>query len=279
MSLSYTTQLDFKASYETLHATFKTGKTKDVRWRKWQLKQLWWLLTDNEAAFLDAFKTDLNRHPYDTVFMDLNGVKADILATLGSVDKWARGSAVEGAGIIMGYLGKAWLRREPLGVVLVIGAWNFPVYTLIDPAVAAIAAGNCVVLKPSESAGAVQRLLVELVPKYLDPSAIRVVTGGPAETTHVLTHKFNHIFYTGGGKVGRIVAAAAAKHLTPVVLELGGQAPAIVTKTANIDLAAKRIAAVKLMNAGQICLNVNHVFVDPTVHDALVAKMGEHIAS
>lgn len=128
-------------------------------------------------------------------------------------------------------------------------------------------------LKPSELAPVIQELLVDLVPKYLDPSAIRVVTGGPAETGHILTHKFNHIFYTGGGKVGRIIAEAAAKHLTPIVLELGGQAPVIVTKSANIDIAAKRIAHAKLTNSGQVCLNANHVFADPAVHDQLIERL------
>lgn len=133
--------------------------------------------------------------------------------------------------------------------------------------------GNAVMLKPSELAPATQALLVDLVPKYLDQTAIRVVTGGPAETGHILKHKFNHIFYTGGGKVGRIIAEAAAKHLTPVVLELGGQAPVIVTKSANIDVAAKRIAHAKLTNSGQVCLNANHLFADPAIHDELLERM------
>jgi len=128
-------------------------------------------------------------------------------------------------------------------------------------------------LKPSELAPISQALLVELVPKYLDESAIRVVTGGPAETGHILKHKFNHIFYTGGSKVGRIIAEAAAKHLTPIVLELGGQAPVIVTKSANIDLAAKRVAHAKLTNSGQVCLNANHVFADPAIHDQFLERL------
>ena len=128
-------------------------------------------------------------------------------------------------------------------------------------------------MKPSELAPPTQQLLVDLVPKYLDQSAIRVVTGGPKEVTHILSHKFNHIFYTGGGKVGRIVAGAAAKHLTPVVLELGGQAPVIVTKSVDVDLAAKRIAHAKLTNGGQVCLNGNHIFADPAIHDQLLDRL------
>ncbi|EME46444.1 hypothetical protein DOTSEDRAFT_169043 [Dothistroma septosporum NZE10] len=269
----YTSPDNFKESYDTLHATYATFKTKDIRWRKWQLKQLWWLLVDNTDAICKAFATDLGRTEAETRQYDIGGVKADIKLYLDNVDVWSKGNAAEGAGIIFGRFGGAWLRKEPLGVALIIGAWNFPLVTLLAPACAAIAAGNCVMLKPSELSGATATLLAELVPKYMDQSAIRVVTGGAQETGRVLEHKFNHIFYTGGGKVGRIVAMAAAKHLTPTVLELGGQAPAIVTQTANIDLAAKRIVNFKLANAGQICLNVNHVFVDPSVHDKLVDRM------
>jgi aldehyde dehydrogenase (NAD+) len=140
---------------------------------------------------------------------------------------------------------------------------------------AAIAAGNCVLLKPSEITVHSTRLMIDLVNKYLDPSAIRVVTGGAAETTKILELKYNVILYTGNSKVGRIIAAAAAKHLTPCILELGGQAPAIVTKTADISLAAKRVAHSKFMNAGQICLAANHVLVDPAVHDEFVEKLVE----
>ena len=119
---------------------------------------------------------------------------------------------------------------------------------------------------------------MELIPKYLDQSAIRIVTGGGPETSKILELKFNQILYTGSGKIGRIVATAAAKHLTPCVLELGGQAPAIVTKSADVSLAAKRIANTKFMNAGQICLAVNHVFVDPAIHDEFVEKVKEWFA-
>lgn len=146
-------------------------------------------------------------------------------------------------------------------------------YTLLSPVVGAIVAGNCVVMKPSELAPACQDLLVELVPRYMDTSAIRVLTGGPEETSKMLERKWNHIFYTGGGKVGRLIAAAGAKHLTPVALELGGQSPVIVTASANIDLAAKRIANAKLTNVGQVCLNANHVFADPAIHDKLIERL------
>jgi aldehyde dehydrogenase (NAD+) len=170
-------------------------------------------------------------------------------------------------------LGRARIRHEPLGVALIIGAWNFPVILLLQPVVAAIAAGCAIIMKPSDLSIATQDLVCELVPKYLDTSAIAAVSAGPQEMTRILEYKFEHIFYTGGSKVARIVTAAAAKHLTPTVLELGGQGPAIVTASANVDLAAKRIAYAKFVNAGQICISVNHVFADPAIYDEFVKRL------
>jgi aldehyde dehydrogenase (NAD+) len=129
-------------------------------------------------------------------------------------------------------------------------------------------------LKPSEVSQKCSELLAELVPQYLDTSAIRLVTGGPSESTYLLSLRFDQIFFTGSSKIARFITAAAAKHLTPVVLELGGQGPTIVTKTADIDLAARRITWAKFMNAGQICLSVNHVFADPEIADKLVERLG-----
>jgi aldehyde dehydrogenase (NAD+) len=153
-----------------------------------------------------------------------------------------------------------------------MGAWNYPISLCLQPLCAAIAAGCCAIVKPSELASASQTLLAKLIPKYLDQSAIRVVTGGPAEMANILEHKYNVIFFTGSSKIARFITAAAAKHLTPTVLELGGQGPAIVTSKAQVDLAAKRIAAAKFMNGGQICLSVNHVFVDPKIYDEFVSR-------
>ena len=171
-------------------------------------------------------------------------------------------------------MGKARIRKEPLGVSLIIASWNFPIIIALQPLVAAIAAGCCAIVKPSDLATNCANLIAEMVPKYLDSEAYRVVTAGPKEMEYILQHKFNHIFYTGSTKVGRIVATAAAKFLTPVTLELGGQAPAIVTESADIDLAAKRIASTKFQNAGQICLSVNHVFVPKTIRNEFVEKLG-----
>lgn len=231
------------------------------------------MISENEDAIVQALHSDLGRHESETLFADIQGVKKSILEHLNNLEKWVADEPVEGAGFIMGTLGKARIKKEPLGLVLIIGAWNFPFLLTLSPVVAAIAAGCTIVIKPSELAVASQNLMAELVAKYLDPTAIRLITAGPAETTELLKLKFDHIFFTGSTKVAKFVAAAAAKNLTPTVLELGGQGPAIITRSADCDLAAKRIAYAKFLNAGQICLSVNHVFVDPSVHDKFTERL------
>lgn len=270
--VSYTSEDDFKKAYSTLFETFNTGRTKNLGWRKWQLKQCWWMLEDNAAEIVQALRSDFNRHEFESQAADIAGAKGEILSVLQKVEEWAADEKIN-AGFFLGTLGKARIRKEPLGVAFIIGPWNFPFLLVIVPMLSAIAAGCCVMLKPSEVSSASEKLLVKMVREYMDPLAVRIVTGGAKETTFMLKHRFDHIFYTGSNKVAPFITAAAARHLTPTVLELGGQAPAIVTKTANIDMAAKRVAYSKYLNAGQICLAVNHVFADPSIHDAFVQRL------
>ncbi|KAF2994099.1 hypothetical protein E8E14_001826 [Neopestalotiopsis sp. 37M] len=268
-----TTSDEFSAIHTKLTATFASGKTRDIKWRLWQLKQLYWLLDENSDAFVSSLSKDLHRHAFETLMSDVNEAKAEILEAVQHVEKWSIGQAPVGAGFIFGTICKAWIRKDPRGTVLIIGAWNYPIATLLTVAVAAIAAGNTVVLKPSEMAPHTEQLLSELVPKYLDQTAIALVRAIPKEMPLILEKRFDFIFYTGSARVGRIIAAAAAKHVTPTALELGGQAPGIVTRHANIDMAAKRLINAKLYNLGQVCVCVNHVFVDPDVHDAFIARL------
>ena len=210
----YTTSEQLQEAHATLTKTFKSNLTKSLAWRKWQLKQLWWLIADNEKAIITALHSDLNRHEYETYYADIGAVKQDILFHLSKVEEWSQ-DEIPDAGFLFGTLGKARIRKEPRGVALVIGAWNFPLVVTLSPMIAAVSAGCCVMIKPSEIAAASQDLLAELVPRYLDASAIRVVTGGPKETTLVLEEKFDHIFYTGSPNVGRIIQKAAARNMTP----------------------------------------------------------------
>ena len=229
------------------------------------------MIKDNKNGLVKALHADLNRHEFESLSGEIRLMEEDVLAHLRHLDEWAA-DEIQDAGFLFGTLAGARIRKEPLGVALVIAPWNFPLCLLVGPMIAAVSAGCCVMLKPSELAIACQDLFVEIVPKYLDQDAIRVVTGAARETSLILTHRFDHIFYTGSANIAKIVSAAAAKHLTPTVLELGGQSACFVTASANVNLAAKRIVFSKYMNAGQICLSGNHVFIDPSVHDEFIEK-------
>ena len=268
---TYTPPEEVDSAYITLQKTSKSGKTKSIAWRKWQLKQIWWMVSDNEAAIAKALHSDLNRHDFESYYVDIGAVKNEILNHIQNVESWAA-DEIPDAGLLFGTLCGARIRKEPLGFALIFGTWNFPFWVCLCPLAAAVSAGCAVMVKPSEMAAASQDLMAELFAKYLDTEAIRCITGGPKETTSLLQRRFDSILYTGSTKVGKSVAAAAAKHLTPVVLELGGQAPCIVTPSADIDMAAKRITFSKLLNAGQMCLSANHVFIDPRAHDRFVER-------
>src|ERR1700749_4816127 len=171
--------------------------------------------------------------------------------------------------------GRGWVEYEPYGTVLIIGAWNYPFYLTLGPGVGAIAAGNTVLLKPSEIAPASAALMAELVPRYLDNDAVAVVEGDGAVSQELIAQGFDRVFFTGGTEVGRKVYEGAAPHLTPVTLELGGKSPVIVAEDADIDVAAKRIAWIKLLNAGQTCVGAGYVLGAAKIRDELVAKIGE----
>ncbi|KAL4861465.1 hypothetical protein BDV12DRAFT_180251 [Aspergillus spectabilis] len=270
--MTYSSQQDVDTALARLRKTFQSGKTRDKNWRKQQLKKAWWMLEDHKDEIEKALFQDLHKHAHESLSSDYAAVQADILHTLAKIDSWTADLRPARSNML-NFLGGATVRKEPLGVALIVGAWNYPFVLLLQPMIAAIAAGCAILLKPSDVAVASQNLLMRIIPKYLDNDAIACVTAGPQEMGYILSQRFDQIFYTGSTNVAKIVAAAAAKNLTPVVLELGGQGPAIVCRSADIELAAKRIAATKFMNAGQICLNVNHVFVDPAVHDKLISAL------
>ncbi|KAG9524351.1 aldehyde dehydrogenase, partial [Aureobasidium melanogenum] len=267
---SDTTEVDHKIT--TLRETFQSGRTKDIRFRKWQLKQLYWLVAENKEQICKAAFADTGRQEFEAYLSDVNPILDEVLYHIEHVEKWAK-DTVPDSGVLFTRIGKSYIRHEPLGTVLIIGPWNYPLSLTLHPLASAIAAGCTALLKPSELTPACSQLLYDLLPKYLDPAAYAVVTGGIKETQYTLSHKFDHVFFTGSTPVAKHIAAAAAKHLTPTTLELGGQGPAIVAKSANIDLAAKRIASTKWLNSGQICLNVNHVFVDPSVRKEFVDRL------
>ncbi|WP_322936725.1 aldehyde dehydrogenase family protein [Nocardioides bizhenqiangii] len=258
-----------------LRTTFESGRTRDLDWRRDQLRALSRMLTDNEDAFLGALADDLGKPRFEAWAGDLAASASEADHLRKHLGNWAKESS---ARLPLAFRpGRASVQHQPRGVVLVVAPWNYPVYLLAMPLAAALAAGNAVVCKPSELAPATSALLSRLAGDYLDPDAIAFVEGGVEETTALLEQRFDHILYTGNGAVGRIVAEAAARHLTPTTLELGGKSPAIVDKDANLKQAASRIAFAKWSNAGQTCIAADHAWVHHEVHDEFVDRLATEV--
>lgn len=251
-----------------LRSTYNSRITRPLEWRRQQLQAMINMLEENEADFLEALKIDLGKPVAEAFITDLAFVTGEIKLMLKNLNKWNATEKVSTPLVAMP--AKSVLIPEPLGVVCVIAPWNYPVQLLLVPAAGALAAGNTVVLKPSEVSPNVSAVLTRFIPKYMDTNAVAIIEGGVPETTALLAQKFDHIFYTGNGKIGRVVMAAAAVNLTPVTLELGGKSPVIVDKSANIEVAARRVAWGKWLNAGQTCVAPDYVLVDEAVQDKFV---------
>src|SRR3954447_10742006 len=268
---------DIPGTVRRLRDTFKTGRTRSLEWRKQQLHALEQLMLENEPAIAAALEEDLGRKPFEAWLADIASTAGEAKDAAKNLRKWARRKYRM---LEMSQLpGRGWVEYEPYGTVLIIGAWNFPFALTLGPAVGAIAAGNTMVLKPSEVAPASSALMAELVPKYLDSDAIAVIEGDGSISQELIAQGFDHLLFTGGTEVGRKVYEGAASHLTPVTLELGGKSPVIVTADADIDVAAKRIAWTKLINSGQICIAPDYVIADVKIRDQLVEKIGAAVAS
>ena len=260
---------------DTLRTSFDAGTTRPLAWRRRQLEQMITMLEENETELLEALKTDLGKPAVEGFITDIAFVTGEIKLMLKNLERWNRPQRVPTPLVAMP--AKSTLIPEPLGVVLVIAPWNYPVQLLLVPAAGAIAAGNTVVMKPSEVSAATSAVLARLVPRYLDQSAVALVEGGVPETTDLLSQRFDHIFYTGNGTVGRVVMAAAAANLTPVTLELGGKSPVIIDDSANLKVAARRIAWGKWVNAGQTCVAPDYVLVSEKNRDRLVDELGRAV--
>ncbi|XP_076453251.1 aldehyde dehydrogenase family 3 member B1-like isoform X2 [Babylonia areolata] len=258
-----------------MRAVFRSGRTRNYEWRMGQLRALLKLLEDNESKLTDALYEDLHKHKMESMVMEINLIRSDIVLALNNLSDWMKPQKVE-KGLIY-KMDNAYIRYEPLGVTLVLGAWNYPVQLVLLPLVGAVAAGNCCILKPSELAENVAVLLEELIPKYMDQDCIKVVNGGVPETTALLAEKFDHIFYTGSSGVARIVMAAAAKNLTPVVLELGGKSPVYVDSGVDLSVVARRLMWGKFCNAGQTCVAPDYVMCTKDTQEKLIDTLKELI--
>ncbi|KRO52248.1 MAG: aldehyde dehydrogenase [Acidimicrobiia bacterium BACL6 MAG-120910-bin40] len=256
-------------------SAYESGKTRPLAWRKTQLQACVRMLQENADQFAEALATDLGRGPEEAWLYDIGFSITEIELMIKNLKKWTEPRKVSTP--MVSLPGSSHRVPQPLGVVLVIAPWNYPIQLLLIPVAGAIAAGNAVVMKPSEVSSATSALLGKLVPRYLDNDAITIVEGAVSETTQLLAEKFDHIFYTGNGTVGRIVMRAAAENLTPVTLELGGKSPTIVDKSANLAIAGRRIAWAKYVNAGQTCVAPDYVLAHDSIADKLVEEIRKSI--
>jgi aldehyde dehydrogenase (NAD+) len=249
---------------------FNTGVTKDIAFRIAQLQKLRQAIEAHQDAVLQAVKTDLNKPAVEAYLTEMGGLR-EIEFAIKHLRSWTSPKKVS---LPFSQLpAKGRICAEPLGTVLIIAPWNYPFYLMIAPLVGAIAAGNCALLKPSELAPATSQLIASLIKQTFEPNYIAVLEGGVEVSQAVLAEKFDHIFFTGSTAIGKLVMQAAAQHLTPVTLELGGKSPCIVDAEVNIDYAAKRIAWGKFVNAGQTCIAPDYLLVDRRIKSALLEAL------
>ena len=253
---------------------FGTGATKDLNFRLNQLQKLRQAIKDYEAEIVKAVVADLHKSDYEAFLTEISVLK-ELQYAMKHLRAWAKPKSVPVAS--MQLPARAKIYPEPLGIVLIIAPWNYPFYLVIAPLIAAIAAGNCAILKPSELAPQTSRVIAELIQKTFDPAYVALVEGGVEVSQALLEEKFDHIFFTGGTAVGKVVMAAAAKHLTPVTLELGGKSPCIVDAEVDLDVAARRITWGKFINAGQTCIAPDYLLVDRRIKSPLLERMQAQI--
>lgn len=254
---------------------FATDATRSVAFRRAQLAKLHAVLVRNQSSLLQAVYTDFKKSAFDAYTTELMLVLHDIEEALARLPRWTRPRRVRTN--LLNLPGRSYVVAEPLGVALVIGAWNYPYLLSLAPLVAAMAAGNTIIVKPSELPQATSAVLARIIGETFAPEYCAVVEGGVAETTEVLRHRFDKIFFTGSTHVGRLVYQAAAANLTPVTLELGGKSPAFVTKDCDLALAARRIVWGKFLNAGQTCIAPDYVLVDATLEERFLAACRDEI--
>lgn len=251
----------------SLREAYDSGLTAQRHWRINQLTALRQLVVDNEQVIEAALFSDLGKSSSEAQLTEIGIILGDIDYALKNLSSWLKPARVSVP--LAAFPAKAYVVSEPVGVALIIAPWNYPMQLLLAPLIGAIAAGNAAVLKPSELAPATSAALAKLIPVYLDARAIAVVEGAAQETGWLLEQHYDHIFYTGNGRVGRIVMAAAAKNLTPVSLELGGKSPIYLDDSVDLEAAALRIAWAKYLNAGQTCVAPDYILATTAVQKKL----------
>ncbi|KAH6782647.1 aldehyde dehydrogenase 3H1 [Perilla frutescens var. hirtella] len=261
---------------EELRAVYSSGKTRTYEWRVSQLKAMLKIALHHEKEILEALRSDLNKPEHEAFLHEVAAVVSACKVALKQLQRWMKPEKVKTS--MTTFPSSAEIVPEPYGVVLVISTWNYPFLLSLEPVIGAISAGNAVVLKPSEVAPATSSAMSKLLAQYMDVSAVKVVEGGVPETSALLEQRWDKIFYTGNSKVGRVVLAAAAKHLTPVILELGGKCPVIVDSNINLTVAVRRIISGKWgCNSGQTCVSPDYIITTkdyaPQFIDALSSEL------
>jgi aldehyde dehydrogenase (NAD+) len=266
---------DFSALVARHRNYFRSGATRPMEWREGQLNALREMMTEHAEACYEALWTDLRRNRTDADLSDVKYLADEAENVLGHLQEWMKPLAVRAPDWLTP--SKVVVRFEPLGVGLIIGAWNYPLMLSLSPLIGAISAGNVAVIKPSEITPTTSELISRLIPDYLDREAFTVVQGAAPVVTALLEQQWNHIFFTGGATVGKIVMTAAAKQLTPVVLELGGKSPAIVHSSADLQVTARRITQGRWNNAGQTCTATDYVLVFKEVAQRFLQQLKETV--
>ena len=256
---------------------FNSNATKPVSFRKEQLRKFLNVLKENESFLMAAIDKDFKKSEFDTYTNELALLYGDIKEAIRHLNRWAKPKRVRTN--LVNFPAKSYIIPEPLGVSLVIGAWNYPYQLSMAPVIAAMAAGNTIVLKPSELPSHTSHAMAKIVNENFDPLYFHVVEGGIPETTELLEQDFDKIFFTGSVPVGKIVYQAAAKNLTPVTLELGGKSPAFVTESCDMKMTVKRLIWGKFLNAGQTCIAPDYVLVHESVKDKFLEQAKAEIES
>ncbi len=269
-----TTTLPLEATIQQVlqqqRSFFSSNASKNVEFRRQQLQKLRDLIENNEDAIAKALHQDLHKHEFEAYATEIGFVLKDLDKALSNLNKWTRPQPA--ATPLFHFKADSYIQSEPYGNVLIIAPWNYPFQLLLAPLVGAMAAGNTAILKPSEFAVHTSALITKLINKNFAPEYLHVIAGGVEETQALLKEKFDYIFFTGGTSIGKIIYQAAAKHLTPVTLELGGKSPCIVDRDTHLQHTAKRIMWGKFVNAGQTCIAPDYILVDKKIKSDLVEK-------
>ncbi|KAF4591814.1 aldehyde dehydrogenase 3B1 [Ophiocordyceps camponoti-floridani] len=258
--------------YHRVRSTFRSGRLRDLEYRKKQIRRLYWGLDDMRPVLIEALRRDMGKCAHEANLTEIDWVQVEAIGICDHLDDWASDESVVNLPFSFRLM-KPRIRHEPLGTLLIIGAYNFPVMLGVTAVLGALAAGNTVVIKPSEQSPHSAMALGQLFDRYLDPDLVYCVNGSISETQVLLDLKFDKVAFTGGRKAGTIVASKAAQSLTPVLLELGGRNPAFINEHANVAVAARRLLWQKCLNAGQICLTQNYVLI----HRPLVTRFIEEL--